>query len=112
MREASSEDEAIASVLRMAAPRGHGSTTDDLLEWDYGDYEGITTAEIRRTRPDWYLWRDGCPNGEDAAAVGQRADRVIAEVEAIDGELELSSCEGSGTTVRFRLPRAASMISA
>ena len=64
-------------------------TTDDLLEWDYGDYEGITTAEIRKTRPDWYLWRDGCPNGEDAATVGQRADRVIAAVEAVDGAVVL-----------------------
>jgi broad specificity phosphatase PhoE len=62
---------------------------DDLAEWDYGDYEGITTAEIRQTRPDWYLWRDGCPNGEDVAAVGQRADRVIAEIEAVDGAVAL-----------------------
>ncbi|MEK6271597.1 MAG: histidine phosphatase family protein [Actinomycetota bacterium] len=55
---------------------------DELREWDYGDYEGITTAEIRRRRPGWSLWRDGCPNGEIAADVGTRADRVIAEVRA------------------------------
>ena len=55
---------------------------DDLREWDYGDYEGITTAEIQRRRPGWSLWRDGCPNGEVAAEVGTRADRVIAEVRA------------------------------
>jgi broad specificity phosphatase PhoE len=55
---------------------------DDLREWDYGDYEGITTAEIRRRRPGWSLWRDGCPHGEVAAEVGARADRVIAEVRA------------------------------
>ena len=55
---------------------------DQLREWDYGDYEGITTAEIQRRRPGWSLWRDGCPNGEIAAEVGARADRVIAEVRA------------------------------
>ena len=47
---------------------------DDLHEWDYGDYEGITSAEIHETDPDWSLWRDGGPNGEQAADVGARAD--------------------------------------
>ena len=51
-----------------------------LLEWDYGEYEGVTTAQVRETRPDWLLWRDGCPGGEDAAAVARRADRVIERV--------------------------------
>jgi len=51
---------------------------DDLAEWDYGDYEGITTKEIRESRPSWFLFRDGCPNGEAAADVGARADRIIA----------------------------------
>ena len=50
---------------------------DDLHEWDYGDYEGLTTAQIHEQRPDWILWRDGCPNGENAAMVGARADAVI-----------------------------------
>jgi broad specificity phosphatase PhoE len=63
--------------------------TDDLLEWDYGDYEGITTPQIRERRPDWYLWRDGCPNGEDAASVGARVDRVIAAVQGVDGAVAL-----------------------
>jgi len=49
-----------------------------LREWDYGDYEGMTTPEIRATRPGWDLWRDGCPGGEDAAAVGERIDAVLA----------------------------------
>jgi len=52
----------------------------DLLEWDYGDYEGLTTPEIREQRPDWRLWRDGCPGGESAADVGARADSVIEEI--------------------------------
>ena len=50
---------------------------DDLREWDYGRYEGITTAEIRRTVPDWTVWSHGCPDGEDAAAVQRRCERVI-----------------------------------
>jgi broad specificity phosphatase PhoE len=59
---------------------------DDLHEWDYGDYEGMTTAQIHESRPDWSLWRDGAPNGETAAEVGARADRVIAEVRATGGD--------------------------
>jgi broad specificity phosphatase PhoE len=63
----------------------------DLLEWDYGDYEGLTTPEIRERRPDWSLWRDGCPGGESAADVGARADRVIAEITAGDGGIAVFS---------------------
>lgn len=58
----------------------------DLLEWNYGDYEGLTTPEIRLQRPGWLLWRDGCPGGESAADVGARADRVLAELGAAAGE--------------------------
>jgi probable phosphoglycerate mutase len=58
---------------------------DDLHEWDYGDYEGLTTAEIHARRPDWDLWRDGCPGGENAEQVGERADRVLAAVSAVHG---------------------------
>jgi broad specificity phosphatase PhoE len=61
----------------------------DLLEFDYGDYEGITTAQIRETRPDWYLWRDGSPNGETADDVGRRVDRVIEEALRADGDVAL-----------------------
>ncbi len=57
---------------------GAGAHTDeDLLEWDYGDYEGLTSREIHERRPDWVLWRDGCPGGELPEQVGARADRVI-----------------------------------
>jgi broad specificity phosphatase PhoE len=62
---------------------------DDLVEYDYGDYEGITTDEIRRDRPDWYLWRDGVPGGEQPDDVGVRADRIIAEALAVDGDVAL-----------------------
>jgi probable phosphoglycerate mutase len=64
-------------------------TTADLLEWDYGEYEGLTTAEIRETRPDWDLWRDGCPGGEQAVDVAARVDRVIAGLRALDGDAAL-----------------------
>jgi broad specificity phosphatase PhoE len=57
----------------------------DLMEWDYGDYEGLTTAEIRQRRPGWDLFRDGCPGGESVQAVGARADRVIARLHPIEG---------------------------
>jgi probable phosphoglycerate mutase len=50
---------------------------EDLREWDYGDYEGLTTAEIRERNPGWYLWRDGCPGGETPEQVGVRADRAL-----------------------------------
>lgn len=53
---------------------------DDFREWDYGEYEGVTSKEIRATRPDWDLWRDGCPGGEQPAAVTLRADRLVARI--------------------------------
>jgi broad specificity phosphatase PhoE len=59
---------------------------DDLAEWNYGDYEGRTTAAIRADRPEWSLWSDGAPGGEDAAAVGRRADLVIARVRDAPGD--------------------------
>jgi len=62
---------------------------DDLMEWDYGAYEGLTTPQIWAQRPGWSLWRDGCPDGEDAAQMGVRADRTIAEARAADGDVAL-----------------------
>lgn len=61
----------------------------DCSEWDYGDYEGLTTPDIRRDRPDWSLWMDGCPNGEQAADVGARVDRVIAEARDANGDVAI-----------------------
>jgi broad specificity phosphatase PhoE len=63
----------------------------ELHEWDYGDYEGRRTADIRQERPGWYLFRDGCPGGESTAAIGARADRGIARLRAIDGDVLLFS---------------------
>ncbi|MBV8953433.1 MAG: histidine phosphatase family protein [Solirubrobacterales bacterium] len=63
---------------------------DDLREWDYGVYEGVTTAEIREHNPDWVLWRDGCPDGELPAQVSERADRMLERlrhsVDRADGD--------------------------
>jgi probable phosphoglycerate mutase len=71
---------------------GAGAKTDpDLLEWDYGDYEGRRSADIHAERPDWQLFRDGCPGGESPAAVGVRADRVLERVRAVDGNVVLFS---------------------
>lgn len=63
----------------------------DLAEWDYGQYEGRRTAEILAERPDWQLFRDGCPGGESADQVGARADRVIHRVRAVRGDVAVFS---------------------
>jgi broad specificity phosphatase PhoE len=55
----------------------------DLLEWDYGQYEGLRSADIRKVRPNWQLFRDGCPGGESPDQVGARADRVVSRVRAL-----------------------------
>jgi probable phosphoglycerate mutase len=59
---------------------------EDLREWDYGEYEGLTTPQIRETRPGWFLWDDGAPGGEAIEQVAARVDRVIARVRAVDGD--------------------------
>jgi len=59
----------------------------DLFEWDYGQYEGRRTVEILEERPDWYLFRDGCPGGETPDQVGARADRVVDRIRAVRGDV-------------------------
>jgi probable phosphoglycerate mutase len=63
----------------------------DLVEWNYGEYEGRRTAEILAERPDWQLFRDGCPGGETPDQVGVRADRVVSRVRAVRGDVLLFS---------------------
>jgi broad specificity phosphatase PhoE len=59
----------------------------ELVEWDYGDYEGLTTAAILKQRPDWQIFRDGCPGGESPEEIAGRADRVIARLRALSSDV-------------------------
>lgn len=61
-------------------------TREELREWDYGEYEGLTTADIRERDPDWTLWRDGCPGGEDAADVGERLEPLVEELRGAESD--------------------------
>src|SRR5262245_54962728 len=73
---------------------GYGSVAAvdaDLVEWGYGGYEGVRTVEIRQQRPDWQLFRDGCPDGEAVAEVGARADRVLNRLRPLNGNVLLFS---------------------
>ena len=74
----------------------------DLVEWDYGQYEGRRSVEIRAERPDWELFRDGCPGGESPEKVAARADRVVRRVRAVPGDVLLFS---SGHFIRVLASR-------
>ncbi|HZA33078.1 MAG TPA: histidine phosphatase family protein [Propionibacteriaceae bacterium] len=78
-----------SETCRLAGVGEDAEISDDLMEWDYGEYEGRRTAEIRQEVPGWSIWRDGVPGGESAAEVGARADRVIADALATDEETVL-----------------------
>lgn len=74
----------------------------DLVEWNYGEYEGLTTSEILSKRPDWDLFRDGCPGGESPAEIGERADRVVHRIRSVTGDALLFS---SGHFIRVLTAR-------
>lgn len=74
----------------------------DLAEWNYGDYEGLRSAEICRDRPDWSIFRDGCPNGELPAAVAARADRLLARLRGEGGAVALFSHGHFGRVLAMR----------
>jgi broad specificity phosphatase PhoE len=76
-----------ADTCRLAGFGDVAAVDPDLVEWDYGAYEGRTSAEIRAERPGWQLFRDGCPGGEAPDEVGARADRVIARLRAVKGDV-------------------------
>jgi broad specificity phosphatase PhoE len=76
-------------TCRLALPSYSIEPSEELLEWDYGDYEGLTTDQIRKERPGWLLWRDGCPGGETAAEVGDRVDPLVAELLQARGDVAL-----------------------
>jgi probable phosphoglycerate mutase len=81
-------------AVRTCELAGFGSEAEtyrDLLEWNYGQYEGRTTAEILEQRPSWQLFRDGCPGGETPDQVGVRADRIVDRVRTVPGNVLLFS---------------------
>lgn len=94
--EGQSFERVLSSPLRRARETceicglgAQAQTVDQLVEWDYGEYEGLTTAQIRELRPGWNLWRDGCPGGENTAQVGARADAVIAMLQTLQGQVAI-----------------------
>ncbi len=92
-------------AVRTCELAGFGAVAEvdrNLLEWDYGQYEGRRTAEIHAERPDWQLFRDGCPGGEMPAQVEARADRVVSRVRAVQGDVLLFS---SGHFIRVLAAR-------
>jgi broad specificity phosphatase PhoE len=92
-------------ATRTCALAGYGAVAEidrDLVEWDYGEYEGLTGAEIRAKRPRWQLFRDGCPGGESPQQVATRADRVVSRVRAVQGDVLLFS---SGHFIRVLASR-------
>jgi broad specificity phosphatase PhoE len=80
-----------ARTCELAGFKNAAETDSDLVEWNYGEYEGIRTSEILAVRPDWFLFRDGCPGGESPQDVAARADRVVARVRAVQGDVLIFS---------------------
>jgi broad specificity phosphatase PhoE len=75
-----------AETCRLAGFGEEARQQRELMEWDYGDYEGRKTIDIRKEHPGWTLWRDGVPGGETAAQVAARVDRVVTELRAVQGD--------------------------
>jgi broad specificity phosphatase PhoE len=76
-------------TCELAGLAAHAQVEPDLLEWHYGDYEGLTPAQIHARAGEWRLFIDGCPGGESPAQVAERVDRVIARIRAVDGDVAL-----------------------
>ena len=83
------------ATCELAGLAGAGRTAPQidahLAEWDYGDYEGLRTAEIRQLQPDWDIWEHGCPHGELPADIGRRADQIIDRLLGLNGKVALFS---------------------
>jgi broad specificity phosphatase PhoE len=77
------------TTCELAGLSGQAEIDRDLMEWNYGEYEGLTTEEIRTKSPGWMVFNDGCPGGETPEQVGARADRVIAKIRAKEGHIAL-----------------------
>ncbi len=80
-----------ARTCELAGFGGIAEADRDLVEWNYGKYEGRRTAEIRLERPDWQLFRDGCPEGESPSQVGARADHALSRVREVKGDVLIFS---------------------
>ncbi len=80
-----------ARTCEIAGFKALAEADADLVEWNYGKYEGRRTVEIRAEAPDWQLFRDGCPGGETPEQVGARADRVLRRVRALHGDVLIFS---------------------
>lgn len=78
-----------AETCRLAGFADRAQSEPDLMEWDYGEYEGLTTPEIRRSVAGWNVFTHGCPGGEQPEEVARRADRVIARVREVEGDAAL-----------------------
>jgi len=91
-----------ARTCELAGFEAAAEVDSDLVEWDYGEYDGLTTAEIRAKHPDWQLFRDGCPGGESPKMAADRADRVVRRLRAVQGDVLLFS---SGHFIRVLAAR-------
>ena len=77
-------------AMKTCALAGFGANVTPeplLLEWNYGDYEGLTTAHIHAERPDWFIFRDGCPGGESPDQIAARCDEMIQKMKALQGDI-------------------------
>lgn len=83
--------ERAAETCRLAGYGDVAARRDELMEWDYGAYEGRKTLDIRKERSDWTLWRDGVPDGETATEVGARVDGLVDELRSADGDAAVFS---------------------
>lgn len=91
-----------ARTCELAGFGAVAETDPNLVEWNYGQYEGLTSAQILRERPDWQLFRDGCPGGESPEQIGERAGRVVQRLRAVAGDVLLFS---SGHFIRVLTAR-------
>jgi probable phosphoglycerate mutase len=90
------------ATCELSGANSNPDVEPDLAEWDYGDYEGLRSADICYGRPGWNLFRDGCPNGESPAQVCRRADRLIAHLRTMEGDVALFSHGQFGAVLAAR----------
>ncbi len=90
------------ATCQLAGLKRNAITRPELNEWDYGDYEGRRTIDIRAERPDWNVFRDGCPQGETPTQVSDRADKLIAGLRILRGDIALVSHGQFGSALAAR----------